>query len=111
MAWMFNARNRSTPRIFISFIECRINGTWDNSQDWVDSDTRIPVYRALNEENCIIDIVAPDGLRRSWRFKNGAHVTMTQNMLEFLSESVAEELSVDDDIKTRKKEKPRSTLE
>ena len=108
---MFNERNRNTSRLFISFIECRINGTWDNSQDWVNSNIRIPVYRALNAENCIIDIVAPDGLRRSWRFNNGAHVTMTQNMLEFLSESVAEELAVDDDVKTGKKDRPRPILD
>lgn len=98
-----------SKRLFISFIECALSGTWTRGELSLNGRS-YPVLRAMNQDNCFIDIVAPDGLRRKWQFRLGAAVSIEQSMLILKEQEVLEELAVDDDITLGKKDKPRSTL-
>lgn len=93
MTWMFSEQNRNTKRRFMSFIECEINGTWDTSSVQVKN-IMYPVYRALHDTNCEVNITSPTGARWHWRFKPGGLISIEQSMLIFKPEDVVEEKKI-----------------
>ena len=92
---------------YISFLECEVRGFWieDEVLGMISNDLPSQqvwkIYHAA-AKGSEISLVRTDGLRRMFRFKNGAEVAIGQQMVRFEQEDMLEELSVDDDKKLGK---------
>jgi len=98
--------------LFIAFIECKREGRWQPiSKEPPRNQYEVwATYQAMKEPDCVIKIVAPDGLTRTFQIKNGSMISIGNNMLRMDSDAVVDEISVDEDVQMGRKEKPRSTL-
>ncbi|MBI3639722.1 MAG: hypothetical protein HY223_05340 [Thaumarchaeota archaeon] len=89
--------------MFLVFIECKI----DNRGNWQRADspqTRIPyeVLRALDgSENNVVQIIEPDGLRRTFHVSQGATISLNQNVLSYQSGRL-EEITIDEKAQSGK---------
>ena len=83
--------------MFIAFIECKINdrGNWRNDTAYGDQSGHEVLRANDNSEFNTIQVIEPDGLRRTFRFNQGASISMYQNVLSYQSGYV-EEIIVDE---------------
>ena len=92
---------------YISFLECEVRGFWLADDDLGMMNDDLPSQQVWNIYHAAvkgseISLVRPDGLRRMFRFKNNAEVSIGQQMVRFDQDDVLEELSIDDDKKIKK---------
>jgi len=81
-------------RMFIAFIELKIEGSWERVvEDYGDS---VPIrFVVSNSENCQIYVIEPDGLRRILEITKGGTIALHQNILLYHPDQV-NELTVDE---------------
>lgn len=97
--------------MFIVFIECKIDerGNWSR-RDSPQTKIHYEVLMALDgSEYNIVQIIEPDGLRRTFHVSQGATISINQNVLSYQSGRL-EEISVDEKAQSGKG-KTRDILE
>lgn len=97
--------------MFIVFIECKIDegGNWSR-RDSPQTKTSYEVLMALDgSEYNVVQIIEPDGLRRTFHVSQNATIGMNQNVLSYQSGRL-EEVSVDEKAQSGKG-KTRDVLE
>ncbi|MFZ0183439.1 MAG: hypothetical protein WBV92_06060 [Nitrosotalea sp.] len=106
MNWV-NDVTRLRHDIFITFIECKISqkGNWENYTAFGDT---YKVLRALdNSGENIVQMIEPDGLKRTLLIRQAGTISMNQNVLSynsgFVSEIVVDEKEQSGKGKTRDK--------
>lgn len=67
-------------------------------------------YTANNDE-AEIWIVRADELKRAFRFRKGSEIKLAPNVIEFSSDSVIDELTVDEDERRGKPSHSKLTLD
>jgi len=90
MEWLFSEMNRNTKRVFVSFIECEVIGTWKLNRIIVEGESH-KVYEALNRDNCEVNLVMSNGRKRHLKFTTGGIISIEQSMLLFLPDNVTED--------------------
>ena len=98
--------------LFITFLECKLVGFWepqtlDPPRNQVDV---WATFRAFREPDCKVELVAPDGLRRTFAIRNNSFVSIGNNVVRLSAGAVKDEITIDEDVQTGKKDKPRATL-
>ncbi len=108
MSWVTDF-SRFGHRIFIAFIELKIDGSWNKHTEMM-GDFRSTPYEVLsaNSENCLVHIIEPDGLRRILQFTEGATISIRQNIFSY-HQKQANEITVDEKEQSGKG-KTRDTL-
>lgn len=83
-------------RMFIQFIELKIEGPWHPYAHLVvKGEEKEVVLEAKNAETCRVHLIEPDGLRRIFHFTLGATINIHQNILSYHPEQ-ADEIAVDE---------------
>ena len=75
-------------QVLIAFVDCTIKGNWKGIPA-PHGETAF-IKRALDDENCTIDIFQIDIVRRYLFFKKGAEITIFGNVLSYHAPDVTE---------------------
>jgi len=99
MTWI-EAHQKYGHTMFVSFIELKIEGKWKPDRVPIQSggfeiENPASILYALNEEDCIVHFIEPDGLRRILHFTKGGTIAIHQNILSYYPEQT-EEITVDE---------------
>lgn len=110
MSWAI-AFQKFGHRIFIAYIELKIEGEWDRVvESLVDRAVHYDLLTAKSHEKCVVHIIEPDGLRRILQFTKGGTIALHQNILSYHPDQIVESHVVDEKAQTGKG-KLRDTLE
>ena len=94
MSWTTNVE-RFGHRMFIAFIELKIEGSWlPRKGVSVTKTISYELLRAMGE-HCRVQLIEPDGLRRHLEFAEGSTIGVNQNILSY-DPSKANEITVDE---------------
>ena len=93
MTWVFDL-TRLGHRLFITFIELKIDGTWRKYEMTYLHQT-VHEVMAADSENCMLHVIEPDGLRRILQFTKGGTIAIHQNVLSYHPEQV-DEITIDE---------------
>ena len=86
--------------LYIAFLECKLKGSWATSKGPIitpinqERSTYDLLQRAMNND-CRIDLVVLDGLRRSLQFSQGDMIDIDGNVLIYNNQNV-DEITVDE---------------
>lgn len=111
VSWIFD-HVKLGHRVFIAFIELKIEGRWKHYRVREDPDAAEKLAEVLHrsrstaettpvnvlaseEENCLVQVIEPDGLRRILEFTKGGTISIHQNVLSYHPEQVSE-ITVDE---------------
>ena len=94
MSWITDVL-RFRHDIFIVFIECKIIGNWSSKRAGGDESGHEVLTVWDNAEDHIVQVIEPDGLKRTLKFDYGATININQNILSYQSDT-AEEIVVDE---------------
>ncbi len=89
--------------ILISFIECRIKGSWKN----ISAPHGVTAFlrEALDSNSCFIDIIEIDTVRRYLHFKKGSVVSIVGNVLRYDTEDALEIITIDEKEQQKNRDK------
>jgi len=89
--------------MFIVFIECKIDdrGHWNRKNSFQSKSDYAVVVASDNSEYNIVHLIEPDGLRRNLLFKQGATLSINQNVFSYAS-GFAQEIIVDENAQAGK---------
>jgi len=94
MSWTTNVE-RFGHRMFIAFIELKIEGSWSPRKSvYVTRTINYELLEAM-DEHCSVQLIEPDGLRRHLEFAQSTTIGINQNILSY-DPSKAEEITVDE---------------
>lgn len=90
-------------RVFVSFIELKIEGSWTPNAAIMDAKNAIQheVLTADSSDGSIVHFIEPDGLRRILQFTKGGTIGIHQNILSYHPAQVSE-ISVDEKAQSGK---------
>lgn len=96
MSWA-TAFEKFGHRIFIAYIELKIDGPWRRHFEADNEGLDWEKYEILvsSGNNCTIHIIEPDGLRRILAFTDGGTLTLHENILSYHPDQVSE-IAVDE---------------
>ncbi len=80
--------------VFIAFIECKIEGKWNQRNVFGKEREGVLICRD-NSENNIVHVIEPDGLRRILQFGSGTTISINQNIFSYTSDR-AREITIDE---------------
>ncbi len=83
--------------MFIAFIECKFDerGSWHRRNSPQTKNDYELVGVQDNSEYNLVTLIEPDGLRRIFKFSQGATIGMNGNVLSYRSD-IGEEITVDE---------------
>ena len=94
MSWTTNVE-KFGHRMFIAFIELKIEGSWlPRKGVSVTKTITFELLKAMGE-HCSVQLIEPDGLRRHLEFAESTTIGINQNILSY-DPSKAEEITVDE---------------
>ncbi len=98
--------------LFITFLECKLVGFWepqtlDPPRNQVDV---WATFRSFREPDCKVELVAPDGLRRTFAIRNSSFVSIGNNVIRLSAGAIKDEITIDEDAQAGKKDKPNANL-
>jgi len=94
MSWVTNVR-KFGHRMFIAFIELRIEGDWEPEiQHYGGGAINYGLLRAIGKD-CSVHVIEPDGLRRILGINQSSTIGISQNILSY-DPSKVEEITVDE---------------
>lgn len=97
MSWV-TAFQKFGHRIFIAYIELKIEGNWEKVVESYGGDIVIhhEILTAKRTEGCFVHIIEPDGLRRIIQFTDGGTIALHQNILSYHPDQIVESHEVDE---------------
>ena len=103
MSWI-TAFQKFGHRLFIAYIELKIEGDWEKVVEYYGGNTAIQyeVISAKSNEGCFIHVIEPDGLRRIFQVTKGGTVALHQNILSYHPDQVVESHEVDEKAQSGK---------
>jgi len=94
MSWVTNVE-RFGHRVFIAYIELRIEGSWISQKSThVTGVTNYELLRATGKDS-EVHVIEPDGLRRRLGVAESSTIGINQNILSY-DPSKVEEITVDE---------------
>ncbi len=94
MSWTTNVE-RFGHRMFIAFIELKIEGSWYTKKGVSVTKTISFELLKATGEHCRVQLIEPDGLRRHLEFAESTTIGINQNILSYDPDQ-AEEITVDE---------------
>jgi hypothetical protein len=84
---------------YLSFLECELKNNWNQilykvGYEWY--------YYKANADSAELWLVRPDGLKRGFRFKEGAQIQIGMMMLKFAHEDMIDEITIDENERAGK---------
>lgn len=63
--------------VYVAFKRCELNGMWD----FTESDTK--TFYEAKDEPAVLDLLIESGKKESYKFKKGAMVRISSNIVRF----------------------------
>lgn len=79
---------------FIAFVDCRVVGGWESLTP--RPGLAVIVKKATNDENCFIDVMQIDTVRKYLHFKKDSIINVLGNVLFYSDGSTVEEITINE---------------
>jgi len=82
--------------MYIAFLECKLKGTWATAQGPTitiingEGDTSRELLQRAMDENCSVELIVLDGIRRTMGFPVGSMIDIDGNVLIYNNQNVNE---------------------
>ena len=96
MEWFDNFKQHS-HKLFVTFIELKIEGTWNRYEKSIDLDriVKYEIAQAAHDANCLVTLIEPDGLKKILHFTINSTLSIHNNLLAYNPDEV-EEIAIDE---------------